>query len=317
LTVVKVKNGDASYKNIYSSGLTGNGESDIIKTRTTTVVNGKNVIGEWKRRSNFDSDIDDIIDYQGYNGKPTIVYNQDKFNAAVEKDHFLAERTFCADTKEQLDLYDNQLKALNGEDYFYVNCGVGGAQYGQGMYCAADYTKGTISFDKFEHEIEQYAWGDKFPFSKTNWLTLDPSAKILDVPSGSNRRECMEFIANEYEKSYLENRLKANPKLKKEWEKFQEGWSKAQALNGSMKSSDWDKADALFEEMENKYPAANDLRRELMNCTDGKDAGVMAAEMGYDVINAQGHGTTHSYSVVLNRTKLIIYGGNDYDYKQK
>ena len=32
--------------------------------------------------------------------------------------------------------YRNQL--YNGD--FYVDCSVGGAQYGQGMYCAADYT---------------------------------------------------------------------------------------------------------------------------------------------------------------------------------
>ncbi len=36
--------------------------------------------------------------------------------------------------------------------------------------------------------------------------------------------------------------------------------------------------------------------------------------MGYDAINAVGHGATNSYTVVLNRTKLIIYGGDDYVY---
>lgn len=297
--------------------LDNSGGSDIIKERNTTVVNGKNVVGQWKHRNNFDSEIDDIIDYQGFNGKPKIIYDRQAFDDYVEKDHFLAERTFCADSQERLKTYDNQLKAVNGEDYFYVNCGVGGAQYGQGMYCAADFTKGTISFDKFEHEIKQYAWGDKFPFSKTNWLTLDPSAKILDIPSGSNRLECFEFVSKKYEVFYLENRLNSSPGLRKEWEEFQKSWSKAQALNGSSKSSDWDKAYALFDEAERKYPEAYKLHGELMNCTDGKDAGVMAAEMGYDVINAQGHGTTDSYSVVLNRTKLIIYGGNDYEYKQK
>lgn len=317
LTVVKVRNGDMSYRNIYSSALDKSGESDIIKTRTGTVVNGQNVIGKWKRRPDFDNDIDDIIDFQGYNGKPTIMYNQDKFNAAVEKDHFLAERTFCADSQEQLDSFDNQLKAVNGEDYFYVNCSVGGAQYGQGMYCAADFTKGTLSYDKFEHEIEQYAWGDKHPFSKTNWLTLDPSAKILDIPSGSNRRECMEFIANKYSDLYLEHRLKNDASLKVKWDEYQKGMDTVRQLNGSRKVSDWDKAAELSEMLDEKYPEARQLQLDIMNCTDGKDSGVMAAEMGYDVINAQGHGTTESYSVVLNRTKLIIYGGDDYEYKQK
>ena len=45
-----------------------------------------------------------------------------------------------------------------------------------------------------------------------------------------------------------------------------------------------------------------------------KDPGVLAAEMGYDAINAVGHGATKSYTVVLNRTKLIIFGGENYVY---
>ena len=40
--------------------------------------------------------------------------------------------------------------------------------------------------------------------------------------------------------------------------------------------------------------------------TTWKDLGVLAAEMGYDVIRAEGHGESGSYSVILNRTKLIM-----------
>jgi hypothetical protein len=36
------------------------------------------------------------------------------------------------------------------------------------------------------------------------------------------------------------------------------------------------------------------------------DNGSFAAAMGYDAINAVGHGESGSYTVVLNRTKLII-----------
>lgn len=36
------------------------------------------------------------------------------------------------------------------------------------------------------------------------------------------------------------------------------------------------------------------------------DPGVLAASLGYDAINAEGHGETNSYTVILNRTKLII-----------
>lgn len=134
-------------------------ESGII--RTTKVVNAAPVTDTWKPRPDFDSLIDDIIEFQGFNGKPTIIYEQSEFDKAVQKDHFIAERTIRATDEETLLKYNNQLKAVNGEDYFYVNCGVGGAQYGQGMYCAADYTKGKEPFEHFLHEIKEYGDGDK------------------------------------------------------------------------------------------------------------------------------------------------------------
>jgi hypothetical protein len=37
-----------------------------------------------------------------------------------------------------------------------------------------------------------------------------------------------------------------------------------------------------------------------------KDSGALAAEMGYDAINAEGHGESGSYTVILNRTKVIL-----------
>ena len=39
------------------------------------------------------------------------------------------------------------------------------------------------------------------------------------------------------------------------------------------------------------------------------DIGSYAASLGYDAINAEGHGQSGSYTVVLNRTKLIFLGG--------
>ena len=298
--------------------LDNGGGSGIMKARETTVVNAKSVVGQWEHRSNFDNDIDDIIDYQGFNGNPKIVYNRKDFDDCVEKDHFLAERTFCADTQEQLDLYDNQLKAINGENYFYVNCGVGGAQYGQGMYCAADYTKGTIPYADFEHEIKQYAWGDTHQYSKTNWMTLDPSAKILNVPDGYDRKQCNEYVYRLYEENYIQNRLSSDNTLKIQWEAYQKDMQEVRKLNGSSNPADWDKADILIEKTEAKYPAASEFHSEVVRLGNNyKDTGVMAAEMGYDAINAKGHGTTDSYTVVLNRTKLIIYGGDDYEYRKK
>ena len=38
------------------------------------------------------------------------------------------------------------------------------------------------------------------------------------------------------------------------------------------------------------------------------DVGAFAAMKGYDTINAEGHGKSGSYAVVLNRTKVIFRG---------
>lgn len=293
-------------------------ESGIMETRGTTIVNAESVVGKWQPRNQFSNNIDDIIDYQGFNGKPTIIYNQSEFEQAVERDHFLGERTFCADSEEDLLLYDKQLKAIDGEDYFYVNCGVGGAQYGQGMYCAADYTKGTITADKFEHEIQQYSYSDSHKFSKTNWLTLDPSAKVLEIPDGYDRQRCSDYVTRKYKEQYEKFRLSQDSVLKAHWEQYQSGMDEVRQLYSKWgDDAAWKKADKICEKLNQKFPDAHQLQNDINAAPNGRNAGILAAEMGYDAINASGHGTTNSYTVVLNRTKLIIFGGEKYEYRPK
>ncbi len=284
--------------------------SGIIKTEGH-VVEGKNIIGEWTRREGFDSAIDDIVDYQGFNGKPRIVNGKDEFDALVDSDHFIGERTIRANTKEELDEYLWQLK----EDYFYINCGVGGAQYGQGMYCAADYTKGTVSKNGFDHEIWQY--GNEGSHQATVWLTMDKSSKVLEIPESADRQECLDYVSNLYTTAYRDNKLDKNPELKRRWQEYDSKMEEVRRLNMSDKESDWDKADLLSEKLDEEYSDVFDFVHEYTNADEGKNAGIMAAEMGYDAINAAGHGETGSYTVVLNRTKLIICGGDDYVYKPK
>lgn len=55
------------------------------------------------------------------------------------------------------------------------------------------------------------------------------------------------------------------------------------------------------EEYQKKIEEANKYKKFV-----NKDPGVIAAMLGYDAINAEGHGYTNSYTVVLNRTKLIL-----------
>lgn len=290
-------------------------ESGII--RTTKVVNAAPVTDTWKPRPDFDSLIDDIIEFQGFNGKPTIIYEQSEFDKAVQKDHFIAERTIRATDEETLLKYNNQLKAVKGEDYFYVNCGVGGAQYGQGMYCAADYTKGKEPFEHFLHEIKEYGDGDKIENGcySTTWMTLDPTSKILELPNGAKAGE---YIPELYKREYMLNHAGDNIQDVLDY------IDACKAVDNLTFSEPEDVIDRLYAERNSALSKVKDLCKEAMNNTmylpkDSKfpipkNPGVLAAEMGYDAINAVGHGATNSYTVVLNRTKLIIYGGDDYVY---
>lgn len=235
------------------------------------IAEGKNVAGVWKRRPEFVNEIDDIVSFQGYNGTPKVL-SAPAFDLAVQKDHFVAKRTYTAATRQQLDEYANQLR--RGE--WYINCSVGGAQYGQGMYCAADYTKGR-RLSGVDLEMEHYARLGRnrgFPFSRTETITLDESAKIFSVPGKAKvtRLDLIKQAAREY--------VNSKPEL------F--GLSLEDVSSSS---------DAYHQAV---YQMANDILRQK------RELGAVITELGYDAINARGHGESGSYTVILNRTKMIL-----------
>lgn len=94
-------------------------------------------------------DINSVLKAQGFNGLPKIV-KKAEFDEAVKKSSFIAQRTYSASSDEVLKAYRDML--YNGD--FYVDCTVGGSQYGKGMYCAADYS-GNLS-EGIETEMEHY-----------------------------------------------------------------------------------------------------------------------------------------------------------------
>lgn len=107
--------------------------------KSTTVVNGKDISDTWKRRPDkFAFEIEDVMNAQGFDGKPRVV-SPEEFERYVEEANdgkgFIAQRTYSAPDQETLDAYRDQL--YNGK--WYVDCSTGGSQYGQGMYCASDY----------------------------------------------------------------------------------------------------------------------------------------------------------------------------------
>lgn len=356
------------------------------------VVQGRDITATWSRRPDqFDFEIEDVINAQGFDGKPRVV-SREEFDEAVKAANggngFIAQRTYSAPDQETLDAYRDQL--YNGK--WYVDCSTGGAQYGQGMYCAADYTgklsdgiktemdhyielqdrrmgysssqaitdakykyaneerdkiynsingekeqamfrreflhTGTredrsllksLSDDEYDEMYDRLAKvkeaGDKAYKNATNLsdediaamfgikehtphyvetLTLDPTAKIISYKELSTLKSTgvshkMIEMTGESEEARKFIELEVGYR--------RPDYMDVQAWADNLETSEYRRLRRI----------AVDLKAEGEKVR-GKfeDEGSLAAAYGYDAINAEGHGKSDSYSVILNRTKIII-----------
>lgn len=327
------------------------------------IAEGTDITATWERRSDqFAFEIEDVINAQGFDGVPRIVDAEefDRAVAAANGGHgFIAQRTYSGPTQEVVDEYRRQLY----EDHWYVDCSTGGAQYGQGMYCAADYTgqlsdgiqtemqhyidlnetrlsqnysgmsvedrqvalpsiidelrpdlpadqkaalhdfvtydtlndADTISFERaaearkllmdngvnigqFEFELETYR---THPYANVETLTLDPSAKIITY------RELDDLRTYTGIETRLADALDVPTETKKALLAWVESEEDVSSLTGQVR----------------KYAESIEQKTDkLMNM----DCGALAAALGYDAIDASGHGQSGSYTVILNRTKVIF-----------
>lgn len=281
------------------------------------VIDGQNLIGEYTPSSDYDHMINDIVHQQGFDGKPQIV-PYEEFKRKMEDSNFYAERTYSAADQTTLDSYRQELYGKKG-DSWYLDCSTGGSQYGQGMYCASSYditdnkSMGGIGWEMMHYqEVNRTQRGN--PLSYTESLTLDKTAKILELPKGATKSETHEFVVQKYVEEYVKKFSTASQK---------------DAVTGYIKACD-DISKLTFKESEDVINALYDARavyatkiedliiaahKEMEDITDGKkyhgtkDPGVLAAEMGYDAIKATGHGESGSYTVILNRTKIIFCEG--------
>jgi len=285
------------------------GESAIFNTRPefSGVVEGKSIVGEYRGNSGeFKHTIKDVVHKQGFDGLPRVV-SKEEFDELVKDDHFVAQRTVYADSQELLDQYKEQLRSGD----WYISCDVGGAQHGQGMYCAADYSKGG-NWGGISAEMDTYAaiGVDKGkPFNYQDTLTIDRSAKILTVPKD---REAAEYIKEQHRLAYFNRFATDEQKL---------AVNEFSRLTAEIdRTKDLDRVDLLrnerhalldvpLKDLQKRSSAASKDWVEGVEFPKAKDPGVLAVEMGYDAINAVGHGASGSYTIVLNRTKLIIRGG--------
>lgn len=279
---------------------------------THVAAQGRDIVGEWRRRPDvFDFEIEDVMAAQGYDGTPLLV-DADEFDKFVEQANsgkgFIAQRSYTGTGKEVADEYRRELY----EGKWYVDCSTGGAQYGQGMYCAADYT-GKLT-DGIRAEMEHYtalgqkrnngAGSDAVTYVET--MTLDSSAKVIKYD------DLMDYVY----KKRIEKRL-----FREATEGMKLSEKELAVLHESIlldaTPEQFDVADNFFIEDRSGYYAAKrklqsivdgikDKANSEFSAVEGMDPGAIAALHGYDAINAEGHGESGSYTVVLNRTKLII-----------
>ncbi len=325
----------------------------------------------------------DVLKAQGFDGLPKIV-QKSEFDDAVQQSGFVAQRTYTASSQEILDQYRAQL--YNGD--FYVDCTVGGAQYGQGMYCAADYT-GELT-DGMKREMDHYrqlgqeralktAWSEHMKSinpdtlrSFIHWEDFDVSDEEIRIflkqksnpyltgyrlPDDEQKvwqkmggkiatlKLALDAYKEEFEKgfkapSYTETmtlspaakvvkyndlvRMKDNVQADYEEKAFADYASEhggeqcvayLRSLSGRGSLDDFDVGDKFYLTSPNEHRAAQQFFNKLREESDqyskkfeDMDIGAYAAMLGYDAINAEGHGATGSYTVILNRTKTIILG---------
>ena len=290
--------------------LTAEKKYDNIETET--VVQGENKIGEINYAdSEFEHEIETVIHAQGFDGMPKVV-GAEEFKQAMQRSSFYAERTYAADSQEQLDEYRNML--YNGK--WYIDCSKGGAQYGQGMYCAARFEKGQyiipndnqIGWEMSDYIALNKKRGNEYFY--VEGITLQPDAKIITIYNGN------EDITNRYAKEYALKYVKS-----------EDAKAVIRRMIHLQDEIDRQSNPKFVDKVD--FGIVNNLHKELKNCFMSdvygkeiaplmddayvyaykKDVGVLAAEMGYDAINAQGHGKSGSYTVILNRTKVIFNKG--------
>lgn len=306
--------GDMSYREWEQWKKTGG----LPRLRTNGVT-GQDITATWQRRPDeYAFEIEDVIAKQGFDGLPTIV-DAEEFDRMVKEANdgngFIAQRSYSAPDQETLDAYRDQL--YNGK--WYVDCSTGGAQYGQGMYCAADYA-GTLT-DGIKNEMEHYRGLGESRYngggvSYTETLTLAPDAKIVTWREINDIR--MGNLDTEYRTKEIE-RIVAEQGFTQDEATFVKynlgtgvSWGEVDAaarrLTPDRRDELVDKFYQIGEEATRRYNEEHDRRVEMARIYQQKfnDMGSLAAALGYDAINAENHGQSGSYTVILNRTKVII-----------
>jgi hypothetical protein len=326
-----VKVGDMSYEEWKARHADATGAAPAGKVvPARRVVEGRDILDTWRRREDeFDFEIDDVINAQGFDGLPRVV-GADEFDRAVGAanggDGLIMQRTYSAPDRETLDAYRDQL--YHGK--WYVDCSVNGSTYGQGMYATPDWHGEESSGLRQAAEFySKFNASSGLTESYTEMMTLDRSAKVVDYADVKKRfdayrsgvedslRKADQRTREEASESFLRSLIKSSGI---DPDKYDDAMYFLKANTGRVQG-DWDRmskaADALGNEGRQaviglQQRAATEERdfvdRYLSSHIPDKgieDVGSYAASRGYDVIRAD-QGVGGGEVVVLNRTKLII-----------
>lgn len=330
----------------HKSTANASGKEEIARR----IVEGRDITGEWeRRRDQFDFEIEDVINAQGFDGLPRVV-SAEEFDRLVKEANdgngFIAQRTYSAGDQETLDAYRDML--YNGK--WYVDCGTGGAQYGQGMYCAADYNgqltdgikiemqhykelgEGRFTFQSRHQEVSDLRTREAdaaynkivnqagfngiekliFKVEKENKGTPEEIDRVFDLMSNMNREERRSLL------SRLNEVYSTATELRKSiFDISIEDYAKQKGIDLYYKPLSYTETFTL--DPSAKVISYSDLVSEFNSYKSGiaekvlfegyesiSNIGAFAVARGYDAINAEGHGESGSYTVILNRTKLII-----------
>lgn len=94
------------------------------------VVDGTDISDSWVRRpGQFDFEIEDVVNAQGFDGFPRVV-DESEFEALKSESPIVGFRGYSAPNMEVLGQYTDQLRSGK----WYIDCSVGSSVYGQGMY---------------------------------------------------------------------------------------------------------------------------------------------------------------------------------------
>jgi hypothetical protein len=313
-------------------------EEEAAAAPEHVVVQGRDITATWSRRPDqFDFEIEDVINAQGFDGKPKVV-SREEFDEAVKAANggngFIAQRTYSAPDQKTLDAYRDQL--YNGK--WYVDCSTGGAVFGKGMYTSSDYT-GKLSssiqmdmkhykdigesrfethFDAGEARNRRYKMADEEGNAIIkNGGTMQQARAAYEKIMGMDEREWAEKYAPDLLPSkgvsYIET-MTLDPTAKivthKEMDSMRSYGKIQERLITSAEINDGQRKElyqVLVENEDDSSAIHDDNLRKIAEEIEKKsdemmktDIGTLAAIYGYDAIHAEG------YTVILNRTKVII-----------